>query len=109
MTYTINTQTLENYGAHCESGKFADGKNYWKFKGGMQYVVSGLDRMQDAVAFIAAIVTTNNIYHKEFVSSFEEGRNIDGCGHVEIDVPEYMSADKKSRNNILRNIIWPKD
>ena len=32
--FVIHTQTLENYGAHSESGKFADGQSYWKFKGG---------------------------------------------------------------------------
>ena len=50
MTYKVHTQTLENYGAHCESGKFEDGNAYWKFKGGTTYVVTGVDRLQDAVA-----------------------------------------------------------
>ena len=66
MKFVVHTQTLENYGAHAESGKFADGMAYWKFKGGDTYVVSGLDRMQDAVAFVAAIGMENNISFKEF-------------------------------------------
>ena len=53
--FIVTTQTLENYGAHSESGKFADGQNYWKFKGGDTYLVEDLDREQDAVAFVPVI------------------------------------------------------
>jgi len=66
MQFVVHTQFLENYGAHCESGRFADGNAYWKFKGGDTYVVSGLDREQDAVAFVAAIAMDNGIGCKEF-------------------------------------------
>ena len=66
MKFVVHTQTLENYGAHAESGKFADGMAYWKFKSGDTYVVSGLDRLQDAVAFVAAISMDNSIGWKEF-------------------------------------------
>ena len=64
--FVITTQFLENYGAHCEDGKFASGNAYWKMKGGTDYIVSGLDRIQDAVAFVAAIVMENGIGAKEF-------------------------------------------
>ena len=64
--FVITTQFLENYGAHSESGKFADGMAYWKMKGGTDYLVSGLDRIQDAVAFVAAIAMENSLYAKEF-------------------------------------------
>ena len=57
--FIVTTQTLENYGAHSESGKFSDGQNYWKFKGGDTYLVEDLDREQDAVAFVAALVMDN--------------------------------------------------
>jgi len=66
MQFVVHTQFLENYGAHSESGRYADGAAYWKFKGGDTYVVSGLDRMQDAVAFVAAIAMDNGIGAKEF-------------------------------------------
>ena len=66
MQFVVHTQVLENYGAHSESGRFADGMAYWKFKGGDTYVVDGLDRIQDAVAFVAAISTDNGIGWKEF-------------------------------------------
>ena len=66
--FIVHTQTLENYGAHSESGKFADGHMYWKFKGGSTYLVEDLDRPQDAYAFVAALVMENNLYYKEFPS-----------------------------------------
>ena len=67
--FIVTTQTLENYGAHAESGKFADGQNYWKFKGGDTYLVEDLDREQDAMAFVAAMVMENNLSFKEYPSA----------------------------------------
>ena len=64
--FIVTTQGLENYGAHQDSGKFADGQAYWKFKSGTDYLVSGLDRPQDAMAFVAAIGIENGIGWKEF-------------------------------------------
>jgi len=66
MQFVITTQFLENYGAHCEDGRFASGNAYWKMKGGTDYVVTGLDRIQDAVAFVAAKAMHNSIGAKEF-------------------------------------------
>ena len=67
--FIVTTQTLENYGAHAASGKFADGQNYWKFKGGDTYLVEDLDREQDAMAFVAAMVMENNLSFKEYPSA----------------------------------------
>ena len=64
--FVITTQILENYGAHAEDGKFSSGNAYWKMKGGTDYLVTGLDRIQDAVAFVAALSITNDLYCKEF-------------------------------------------
>jgi hypothetical protein len=64
--FVITTQFLENYGAHSESGKFRDGMAYWKMKGGTDYLVTGLDRIQDAVAFVAALSIENGVGAKEF-------------------------------------------
>ena len=66
MQFVVHTQFLENYGAHAESGRYADGMAYWKFKGGDAYVVSGLERIQDAVAFVAALRMQNSLGAKEF-------------------------------------------
>jgi len=71
MKYVISTQYLENYGAHsCEpgtTGTYADNQHYWKFKSGTDYIVTGLDREADAVAFVSAYLHKNNsIGVKEF-------------------------------------------
>ena len=68
MKYVFTTQGLEKYGAHCEDGKFSSGNSYWKFKSGTDYIVEGLDRPQDAMAFVAAIGMENGIGWKEFPS-----------------------------------------
>ena len=64
--FIVTTQGLENYGAHAESGKFADGQNYWKFKSGSTYLVEDLDREQDAMAFVCALCMENGIGWKEY-------------------------------------------
>lgn len=64
--FIVTTQTLENYGAHCEDGRFASGNAYWKMKGGNDYLVRGVDRPQDAMAFVMAAFSENNIGYKEF-------------------------------------------
>jgi len=68
IKFVVTTQGLENYGAHCESGRHADSFAYWKFKSGTDYLVSGLTRPQDAMAFVAAIGIENGIGWKEFPS-----------------------------------------
>lgn len=64
--YVVKTQILENYGSHSEDGRFASGNAYWKMKGGDTYIVSDLERPQDAMAFVAAKYIVNNINWKEF-------------------------------------------
>jgi len=78
QTFIVTTQGLENYGAHCEDGKFSSGNHYWKFKSGTDYMVTGLERPQDAMAFVAAIGIENGLGWKEFPSevvTLEEFRN----------------------------------
>ena len=64
--FVIKTQTLENYGAHDQDGKFSSGNAYWKFKGGNDYIVSDCDTLQNAVAFVMAAFSENNLGYKEF-------------------------------------------
>ena len=71
--FAIHTQTLENYGAHSESGKYSDGNAYWKFKSGTTYIVSDVERLQDAVAFVMAAFSENGIGWKEFPCHYETG------------------------------------
>ena len=70
MKFVISTQYLENYGAHSEDGKFSSGNAYWKMKGGSDYIVSGLTRIQDAVAFVMAKFGENDLYGKSFPVKF---------------------------------------
>lgn len=66
QNFVVRTQFLENYGAHCEEGTYSRGQHYWKMKGGSDYLVQDLDRIQDAVAFVAAAFMENGIGAKEF-------------------------------------------
>ena len=70
MKYVISTQALENYGAHQEDGKYP--KNHrWKFKHGTDYIVTGLDRIQDAVAYVHALLhKASGLGWKEFPCSW---------------------------------------
>ena len=68
--FVIKTQTLENYGAHDQDGKFSSGNAYWKFKGGNDYIVSDCDTLQNAVAFVMAAFSENNLGYKEFPTEF---------------------------------------
>ena len=70
VQFVIKTQSLENYGAHADDGKFSSGNAYWKFKGGTDYIVSDCERLQDAVAFVMAKFSENNIGWKEFPTEF---------------------------------------
>ena len=70
MKFVISTQYLENYGAHCEDGKFSSGNAYWKMKGGSDYIVSDLDRVQDALAFVMAKFGANDISQKEYPTAY---------------------------------------
>ena len=70
MKYVVSTQYLENYGAHCEDGKFSSGNAYWKMKGGSDYIISDLDRIQDAVAFVMEAYGVNDLSQKEYPVAF---------------------------------------
>lgn len=52
MQYIVETQFLENYATHDWDGK-GECPHYWKFKGGDDFLVSGFDREQDALAYVA--------------------------------------------------------
>jgi bisphosphoglycerate-independent phosphoglycerate mutase (AlkP superfamily) len=79
----VQTQYLENYGAHSEDGKYNNGNAYWKFKGGDEIIVFNYDKEANAVALVAALVLDNQLYHKEFPRDW-----------VEVDV-EYLTDFEK--------------
>ena len=94
MNYAIHTQHLENYGAHSEDGKFSSGNAYWKMKGGDTYIVSGLDRVQDAVAFVMAAFSENSIGWKKFPTEWEtEQEWLDGMSQ---DSDDYAVFKKET-------------
>ena len=105
----INTQCLENYGAHDENGKFVDGNGYWKFKGGEQYIVSSKEyRTANAVAFLSAMLQkdNNSLYSKELIVSWEEieedwkpNPEEEWCVPVELDIEEYFEEQKKAEDD----------
>ena len=102
----INTQCLENYGAHDANGKFVDGNGYWKFKGGEQYIISSNEnRPANAVAFLAAMLQkdNNSLYSKELIKDWEPidknwapDPEEEWCHPVELDIEEYFEEQKKS-------------
>ena len=68
----VQTQYIENYGAHSENGKNVDGNAYWKFKGGEEYLVYGTsDRPANAMALVAALCIKNDLYGKEYPIGYE--------------------------------------
>tara|TARA_B110000211_G_scaffold190235_1_gene216697 strand:- start:1799 stop:2176 length:378 start_codon:yes stop_codon:yes gene_type:complete len=97
--FIVTTQTLENYGAHAEDGKFSSGNAYWKFKGGDTYLVEDLDRPQDAVAFIAALVMENNVGWKEYPSA------VMTVQEWAADLPDDAGEMQSSRDYYLSQVI----
>jgi hypothetical protein len=95
-TYLVSTQTLENYGAHDKDGRFSSGNAHWKFKGGNDYIITGVKNIQDAVAFVAA-KCSNNIGFKEFPVQWEE---------VSAD---YQTTSEKQQLEYDGRIAYPAD
>lgn len=93
--FIVTTQTLENYGAHADTGRFADGTAYWKMKGGNDYLVKDIDRPQDAMAFVMAAFSENEVGYKEFpveVKDMNEWR-------------ETLPDDEEYRNFIIEQVL----
>lgn len=65
MAILVHTQYIENYGMD-------ESMNYWKFKGGTSYSVTGTDeRPANAMALVAEHVHINNAYALEFPVTWE--------------------------------------
>jgi len=97
--FIVTTQTLENYGAHCEDGKFSSGNAYWKFKGGDTYLVEDLDRPQDAMAFVAALTMENDIGYKEYPCAVQTVTEWAG------ELPDDAGEMQSSRDYYLSKVI----
>lgn len=69
----ITTQVQENYGAHDWDGR-GECPQYWKFKGGNEYVVKNFKdfgRMTEVVMALRGQVESDNEYFKEHIIDFE--------------------------------------
>lgn len=93
--FIVTTQVLENYGAHAEDGKYSSNNSYWKMKGGTDYLVEDLQRSQDAMAFVMAAFSYNDLAYKEFP--------IDVIPYVEWKT-SLRDLDEDHRNFILKNV-----
>jgi hypothetical protein len=65
----ITTQVYENYGAHDWNG-VGEVPQYWKAKGGSDYVVKNVtkfDQLFDIVAAVRGSVESDNDYFREFI------------------------------------------
>jgi len=108
MKYVVLTQFLENYGAHDADGKFESGNYYWKFKGGSDYLVSGFNREQDAMAYVAHTQCKTTDYGIEVVSEVKtvhEWRFLIQKQDIDEDYQEFLVNNlihidfKKSKKN----------
>lgn len=68
----IQTQVMENYGAHDWDGE-GQCPSYWKAKGGNDYVVKNIDvnRAADIANWAAGQIETDNEYFREYVLGWE--------------------------------------
>lgn len=104
--FLITTQYIENYGAHCESGKFSDGSACWKFKNGQQYVVSyttTFGREANAVAFMTSYLHKRNarVDYKEIVRDWEQihESQIAALDHYKaIDIDDFFHGANSEAN-----------
>lgn len=69
----IQTQVQENYGAHDWDGK-GSCPQYWKFKGGSEYVVKnfkGFGEVTETVMALRGQIESDSEYFREYIINFE--------------------------------------
>jgi len=72
MLLVVDTQFMENYGAHAWDGEGAC-PQYWKFKGGCSYKVTGVPDSFDpelAVSIVSPEIVKDNDYCREFILGY---------------------------------------
>ena len=74
MAVHIMTQCRENYGAHDWDG-VGQCPQYWKNKGGDDYVIGGAPSIEDAEHFVQMYICHENEYSEEYVVGAKEVAN----------------------------------
>ena len=103
--FVIETQGLENYGAHDGSA------DRWKFKIGETFIVTGFEREQDAIAFVLNLIDNSHNDWKNYptkVSLYSEW--VAGFGDDELG-RDYLKhsltyAQKVDANGSVDNRIY---
>jgi hypothetical protein len=95
MMFVIRTQFMENYGAHDWDGK-GECPQYWKFKGGSEYKITGVDVTADPQDYI-------NLADVEFSS---EGAREYILGYS-FESDDYLSDFEKSQLEYDGHIAYP--
>jgi hypothetical protein len=91
--YVVTTQLMENTGLRVESGRCNSWEPHWKFTDQNVYIVEDVGSLSDAVAFVEAAFSENEIDMKEFpvkwttfIDYVSEGNSLNGAVTVS---PEY--------------------
>jgi len=106
QTLVIQTQHKENYGAHDWDGK-GECPQYWKFKGGNTYFVTGLTGKQinkiaqHGIPTLSKLIESKNEMFEEYILDWEIrdlGKNGDGKGPIcepwETPIEFYWGGDR---------------
>lgn len=95
MILVIRTQFMENYGAHDWDGK-GQCPQYWKMKGGSEYMVTGVNPNQDLAAIVECRdVEQNNEYCREYILDWS------------LESDDYLSWFEKSQLEFDGSISCP--
>ena len=105
MQIVIQTQYRENYGAHAWDGE-GECPQYWKNKGGYQYILEGVDPNSDLNKVVAEGVAKlgcehSDNYSEEFVISWM-GTN---DGELTQDEQQQMEWDGKNTYPSKRLVV----
>jgi hypothetical protein len=68
--WIVLTQVMENYGAHAWDGK-GECPQYWKAKGGNEYIVRGCRTHIEAMSLVASRMSNNHAWREFPVGSLE--------------------------------------
>ena len=95
MMFVIRTQYMENYGYHDWDGQ-GECPQRWKYKGGSEYKITGVDPTSDPKDYInLANVEFNDIGAREYIVNYT------------FEADDYMSDFEKSQLEYDGEIMFP--